>query len=268
MEIRNSKQADIPMLKHIWQSCFHDTEEYITNFFETLYNPELTVVADVNGTPVGVVYILKATLSTRDFYYGYAIGVLPEYRGNSICQKMLAYIKKNVVTNNQIFGLHPANDKLSIFYQSIGLSKMYSLNYVDASNFSGKITPVLIDIAPEEYLDIRKKSFHNLVEWDIPTIRYIFHDTLSFQGVVKKVIINNTERILLGRCTGDTLYVKETTMNDLEITQITSYLKQYFSVKKVQYTLPPTSSLKGNRKTTILGFGNESNDVYMNLFLD
>lgn len=268
MEIRFSKFSDISQLKHIWKVCFGDSDAYIETFFQRLYMPDQTVVACCKDKVFGVVYMLKALLGSTRFQYGYAIGVLPEYRGNSVCKKMLQFIKMQAATKNFVFGLHPANKKLASFYQRIGLNPMYQLKQVDDSNFCGsKTTFALADIGSKTYYNLRERAFPQIVSWDEQMLHYIISDVKNAGGFAKMIELCGEKRIILGRSIGDTLFVEETTMTDDEIVDASPYLRHYFHAEHIVYTLPPSSSLSGETETTVFGFGKEDARVYMNLFL-
>ena len=268
MNIRFSDKTDILQLKHIWKVCFGDSDDYIDTFFQHLYAPGQTVVACSGKTAIGVVYLLKASLLHTEFLYGYAIGVLPDFRGNSVCQKMLEFIHKEAKQKNFLFGLHPANDKLFSFYKRIGLLEMYRLKTADASGFDGSASFYLSDITAGDYFYMREQAFAPLVSWDEKMLAYIITETRSAGGFAKKILIDGRERILLGRVYNKTVFVKETTMSDDEIKIASHFLKQYFHAEKIVYTLPETSVLNGKIDVTVLGFESGRRGIYMNLFLD
>ncbi len=269
MNIRFSDKGDIPQLKYIWKVCFGDSDDYIDMFFQKLYNPSQTVVMCCGDMPVGAVYLLKASLFETDFMYGYAIGVLPEFRGKSVCQKMLEFIREDAKKKNFLFGLHPANENLSSFYKRIGLEEMYRLKTVDASNFKQSGSFILTDISAKDYFAFREQTFTPLVSWDIKMIDYMITEANTSGGFAKKIMIGSKERIMLGKVFDNTVYVKETTMSDTEIEAASLFLKDYFHADKIFYDLPNQSLLRGKTDAAILGFGSgRHGEVYMNLFLD
>lgn len=268
MEIRFSNKTDVTQLKYIWKVCFGDSDDYIDFFFQKLFKPNQTVVACCEGKTIGVVYLLKATLLQTDFMYGYAIGVLPEYRGNSACQQMVDFIREEAKQKDFLFGLHPANEKLFSFYKRIGLKEMYRLKTVDASNFHGSNCFLLKDITAKDYFRLREQTFENIVSWDVQMIDYIITEAKATSGFAKKINIDGQEKLLLGRVYNNTVFVKETTMSDADIKAASHFIKHFFRAAKIVYTLPIESVLTDKMDTTILGFENERQDVYMNLFLD
>ncbi len=264
IKLRQATKEDIPTLKKLWQICFGDRMRYIDVFFEKMFVAENTIVAEVEEKLAGVTYILERSLSGKKFMYGYAIGVFPEYRGNNICEKMLKFAKNKAIDENAIFGLHPANDKLSEFYKKIGLNEMYFLKEVDASDFKSDKIYELEDISSDELYDLRNKAFENCVEWDKNALNYI----LENGEIVKKVTLQQNAVYFVISEQDNRLVVKETNATDDEIKMLTSTIKHNYNIEKIIYLLQSKSTLHGVIKPVVLGFAAEDESVYMNLFLD
>ena len=268
MEFRFAVNQDIAQLKEIWKICFGDSDAYIHEFFQHNFVPEQTVVAARDNLVVGVVYLLPAKLKNKLFMYGYAIGVLPEYRGLEYTQKMLSFIKSESKKKQFLFGLHPANEKLSAFYQKIGLKEMYGLKFVDTSSFTNKASCVLHNIDATEFFQLREAAYQNLVSWDTKMISFILQETRASGGFAKKIVINGNTRLLFGIYSDNSVLIKETTMSDDEIKAFSASIKLYFNAEQIFWFLPSWSTLEGEIQTTVLGFEDKNSEVYMNLYLD
>ncbi len=268
MNIRFATSQDITQLKDIWKICFGDSDAYIHEFFQYNFMPKQTVVAVTDNLVVGVVYLLPAKLKNTPFMYGYAIGVLPEYRGMGYTQKMLSFVQSESRRKRFLFGLHPANEKLSSFYQKIGLKEMYRLKFVDTSNFTNKSSCVLCDVTAAEYFQLREAAYRDFVSWDAKMISFILQETRASGGFAKKIEINGNTRLLFGICGDNSVIIKETTMTDDEIKALSASIKSYFNAEKIFWYLPNWSTLEGEIQTTILGFEDNNSEIYMNLFLD
>lgn len=268
MEIRFSNKKDIPKLKYIWNVCFGDDEKYIDIFFKRLYKPGKAVVACDENIPVGVVHLLDAFYKETPFYYGYAVGVLPQYRGQSICKKMLDFVKDYTNERGALFGLHPANNKLFSFYRSIGLSEMYSLKTVHIQTEQKNSGLEMSDISPEQYYEIRAKTFRNAVLLSREVIDYMITEVQNTGGFSKKIIVHGKEHLLMGRILDNVMYIKETTLSDDDLLSIAPELLYYFKQNKMVCMLPVYSQIEGEENVAILGFGEQNRDIYMNLFMD
>ncbi len=264
MKIRFAEQKDIPELKNLWKVCFRDSDEYIDRFFESLYSAKNTVVTEIDSRVAGVTYMIPAKLGNVDFMYGYAIGVLPEFRGKSICEKMLNYINKLSKTKGFIFGLHPANEKLEHFYQKIGLKPMYTLKEIVLEDFSPYRECEILDISSSEIINMRKKSFSKLVEWEESIVDFIKLNG----GYVKKITLQQKTAYFFARKESDALVVYETSADDELIKQLDPCIKKEFNVKNIKYILSSDTTLQGIEKPYVYGFSDINREVYMNLFLD
>lgn len=264
MKIRCAENKDISELKKIWKVCFGDSDEYIDNFFNCLFNAQNTIVAEVNNRVAGVTYMIPAKLKERDFMYGYAIGVLPEFRGRSICKQMLDFVRQLAETKGFIFGLHPANKKLEEFYKRIGLKPMYNLKEVILKCDSTDTKFEISDITSDEIVKMRKNAFANLVEWDENIIDFIKKNG----GCVKKITLQQKSEYFFLCKEPDALVICETSADDAFIKLIDSYLKKEYNVKIIKYILPTKTTFQGVENTYIYGFSNKDDSIYMNLFLE
>lgn len=262
--LRYAKNEDIPTLKNLWQICFGDRMRYIDVFFEEMFKAENTVVCTLGEKICGVAYILDRKLNFKKFMYGYAIGVFPEYRGNGICEKMLEFIRKKAASENCIFGLHPANDKLTEFYKRIGLNEMYSLKEVDASDFDSDKTFLFENINEDEFYNLRMNAFSNCVEWDRKALSYL----LKNGEIVKKITLQKRQLYFVISKADKSILVKETNADDEEIKLVSNSIKKHFEAYTIKYLLQSNSTLQGVIKPVLLGYDARNDDVYMNLFLD
>ena len=262
--LRYAKVNDIPTLKNLWQICFGDRMRYIDVFFERMFKAENTIISEVDSKIAGVVYLLERTLRGERFLYGYAIGVFPEYRGNNICEKMLAFVKEKAERERCIFGLHPANEKLAEFYKRIGLNEMYYLKEVDASNINSEKVFELQDVTADEFCKMRKEAFNNCVEWDEGAMRYILENGED----VKKIPLQNKDIYFVISKRKEYVLIKETNASDSEVILLNGSMKEYCKTDKIIYLLKSESTLQGEIKPEILGFSPKDCEVYMNLFLD
>ena len=264
MKIRYAEQKDIPELKSLWKVCFGDSDEYIDNFFECLFDAKNTIVAKIDKRVAGVTYMIPAKLKECDFMYGYAIGVLPEFRGQSLCKKMLEFIKDLAETEDFIFGLHPANEKLEQFYQKIGLKPMYSLKEVVLDENLPDAECEISDITAEEIVKMRKNHFPELVEWDENVIDFIKENNQR----VKKITLQQKSAYFFIRKEAETVVIYETSADDSFIKTSSSCIKEKFDAKNIKYILSSKTTLQGIEKPCIYGFSDANDGVYMNLFLD
>lgn len=264
IKLRYARKTDVPVLKKLWQICFGDRMRYIDVFFEKMFVAENTIIAETDDKVAGVIYLLERRLLEKKFMYGYAIGVFPEYRGNNICEVMLEFVRKKSIEEKFIFGLHPANEKLTQFYRRIGLTEMYYVKEVDCSEKASDAVYILENISVDEFYILRQKSFKNCVEWDKKALDYISENGET----VKKITLHEKKLYFVISNDNNNVVIKETNATDEEIPLINGSLMHHYNTKKITYILKSDSDLQGNVKPAILGFSNEDKNVYMNLYLD
>ncbi len=264
IKLRYAKKPDIPVLKKLWQICFGDRMRYIDVFFEKMFIAENTIIAETDGKIAGVVYLLERTLFGKKFMYGYAIGVFPEYRGNNICEVMLEFVREKSIAEDFIFGLHPANDKLTQFYKKIGLNDMYYLKVSDCSHMMSDEVYEPEDIDADEFYNLRENAFKNCVKWSKSALEYIIKNGET----VKKIPLQYKKLYFVMSIQENTGFIKETNATDDELPIIISSVKHHYNIDNIICLLSKESALNGTIKPMVLGFYDNDKDVYMNLFLD
>ena len=264
IKLRYAKESDIPVLKNLWQICFGDRMRYIDVFFEKMFVAENTIIAEVDNEVAGVVYLLERTLSEKKFMYGYAIGVFPEYRGNNICETMLEFIKEKSINEGFIFGLHPANDKLTQFYKKIGLNEMYYLKETDCSHMMSDEVYEPKDIVASEFYNLRENAFKNCVKWNEAALEYIIRNGET----VKKIPLQHKMLYFVLSIQENTAFIKETNAAGDELPIVICSVKHHYNVENVICLLSKESAVNGTIKPMVLGFSERDENVYMNLFLD
>lgn len=65
-EFRTAKQADIPMLRALWQECFGDSDAFCDWFFTERFAPSLSTVAEENGEVLSAVHGWPFTMRIRN----------------------------------------------------------------------------------------------------------------------------------------------------------------------------------------------------------
>ena len=78
-------------LSRIWEVCFGDSQEYIRLFMERRFFTCEPLVWLEDRQVMGVVYLLPCLIEGRKAYYGYAGGVLPQFRKRGIFENLLNY---------------------------------------------------------------------------------------------------------------------------------------------------------------------------------
>lgn len=116
----------IEELIQIWKICFGDEESGIAFFFRYFGSEVRTLWQEADGRAVSMVNLLPAEVRlngrTRQAYYIYAVGTLPEYRGRGYAGKLLLQAAKEAGLEGRPLFLVPEKEALWGFYEKLGFS--------------------------------------------------------------------------------------------------------------------------------------------------
>lgn len=123
MEIRVFKQADFENVVTLWERCdllrpWNDPEIDIERKMN--YDPDLFLVADINGDVVGTL------MGGYDGHRGsiYYLGVDPDYRGRGIANALMSRLEKKLIARGcpklQITLDDDNNDTVIGMYENLG----------------------------------------------------------------------------------------------------------------------------------------------------
>lgn len=124
--IREYQKADIPRLIHLWQSAFHDNDEFMQAFFDALPGMGSGMVAAAGDNIIGAAYticaqeLLSPGVAPVPLGYIYGVAVDEEYRsqgvGAAVCRAAYGLSKK---LGAEKVCLMPAEEGLSAWYNKI-----------------------------------------------------------------------------------------------------------------------------------------------------
>lgn len=115
MEIRYAEKFDIDQLVYLWKKCFpDDTEDYIRFFYNENADKIKTLCGFFGGELAGMINLIPADVmmggKRKNALYGYAIGVLPEYRGKGVFKELHRSLCEYILKNEMIYILSPENE--------------------------------------------------------------------------------------------------------------------------------------------------------------
>jgi len=187
--VKKAELHHVPMLKMIWNVCFGDSMEYINFFFNERFNScECIIATDEGDSPIASMYLLP--VSTNEYgqkkrgFYLYAIGVLPQYRGRGIYQKMQEMLFEYLLKNNMFCILCPANAKLCEYYKSLGFMENAYISEKTIKNTN--IVPNeyhIAELTSEDYFNLRNSYFRNPIIWDICALEYVLKENIFVKGL-------------------------------------------------------------------------------------
>lgn len=178
MEIRFANENEKEAVKQLWHYCFYDSDPYLSWFFNTVYRPENTVVATVDGKIAAALQLLPCTLVIRNKAYScdYIAGVstAPEFRGRGIARGIMEFSNQAAGKRGKSFLLLiPA---VNHFYEKFGYVSCYErLEYY--------FSPAAL--RPPKFNGRAKRA----AEEDLPVLLQIYEQyTSRFNGYLQRTL--------------------------------------------------------------------------------
>lgn len=274
--IKKAEESQIPELKKIWIECFGDSEAYVDMFFEKRFKSTVCLTAVYQNKTIGAMYLLPVFAyeygKIKNGWYGYAVGVLKEYRKNGIYAAMHNKICKYLKANNEFYILCPANRKLYDFYRTLGFSDYAFLKDTTIlPNGETSADLELNDITPAEYVILRNSYFNNngLIFWNETAIEYAMEENKFCNGFAASLNICGKEYALFARINDETIKIIESTVPQKHILTATNFLCKKYGVKSAVWTRAAYETEGGDEYISCIGVNIKKADFpYINLLLN
>lgn len=131
-----SMKADKEQVIDLWQTCFHDSEKFVSLYFNRVYREENTWVKEMRGKVVSALQMLpySMTYGGKDIPVAYISGAstYPEARGKGLMTDLLTSAFQEMRRRGQLLSvLIPAEEWLYGFYHQTEYGEgMYCRNIV------------------------------------------------------------------------------------------------------------------------------------------
>lgn len=117
-----NEQEVLLQTRHIWQTCFGDSEEFMNIYFSKKYTATANITRHANGKVVAATQVLPYTLCQHGdrMPAGYVSGLatLPEYRGQGLAADILREAHLRLYHSGAILSLLiPGSESLRAYYQ-------------------------------------------------------------------------------------------------------------------------------------------------------
>lgn len=160
----------IEELIQIWKICFGDEESGIAFFFRYFGSEVRTLWQEADGRAVSMVNLLPAEVRlhgrTKQAYYIYAVGTLPEYRGRGYAGKLLLQAAEEAGLEGRPLFLVPEKEALRGFYEKLGFSpwagpgtEIWKRAVSREQSYAQSAKSRLQNLQPREYLVLRDRIF-------------------------------------------------------------------------------------------------------------
>ncbi len=268
---------DIDELKRLWSECFSDTQEFIDNYFDTLFEPCDVIVARENGQIVSMATLHKVEYvknsKTKPCGYIYAVATKPEYRGQGYFKKIMSFAKKQAKKRGYVGVVTvPATQELVKLYKKIGYKTVseFSLFQMSGEFARARVRYPLSICSEEEFVNLRQgylstcKSYINLSEKQLKFVyEYVGGDNIFTTA------INGEKKYAVCEKVDDLVVVKENNFTDDEIACMGRSVGAYYSVPYVNIKVHDAPNYS-EKFTYAMGisFGFRKIKGYANLMLD
>lgn len=128
-------------VRHLMQTVFNDRDEALDIFFERVYTPDGNYCQSHEGQVVSAAQALPYSLlyhgQQADAVYLYAVGTLPEFRGQHLIARLFKNMDRNLLCRGKVFstllieqaGLQEMYEKLG--YAQVGIAPLQDENVVE-----------------------------------------------------------------------------------------------------------------------------------------
>lgn len=188
MNTRCAKEQDLIYLKELWQEAFHE-DVCFDLFLQTLYNPEMTFVAEDEGRPVSVVYLYE---NKSLFFPGlgnfpcpcfYAFATKEEYRGRRIGLQLLGDALSSQDFHHLPFTMiAPADEGLQKLYcEHFGFQPFFTARklVIKSKDIASVLTSSVQAITPHRYRFLREKLLITLPHLELSINGLEYQKSLS-----------------------------------------------------------------------------------------
>ncbi len=264
----------LPGLEEVWRACFYDGAEYIRFFYACNFDRIETYAALDGARVAGMLHLIPAEIDGRGAYYGYAMGMLPEYRKTGIFPRLHGLVFSLMRERNAAYFLKPANGRLAAYYAAQGMKEgFYLKRAVFAADKSAlkRSGLALKDIGAAEYGSMRAACFtrRGCVRWSAAAVEYAVVENLRGGGFAKKLAAPEGEYALFGHTEDETVLIRETTLPGELAEKYGGAIAAFFGAGSAEIDLPVYSSAAGTVVPVGMIFNMEKEDEgYFNLPLD
>ncbi len=256
-------------LKLIWKTCFGDSDDYIDFFFENRINSCYPIVATYDNKVIGGMYLMPVKTyeysKIKNGLYGYAIGVLPEYRKNGVYKHIHSKIDEYITNKNMFYILSPANEKLCEYYKSLGFieNAYISEETFEKTTEKGK-TFVTENLDKNHYFNLRQECFKDKspIIWDKEALLYVLDENSLAGGENLYIKENDKEYFLLIRKTKNEVIVIESNIDNPN--DFNNFIMDRYKCDKVKWIKPATN----NKILYGLTCNLKKDNYYLNLILN
>ncbi len=175
--LRCARESDKNDIKRLWQSSFGDSEAYIDFYLEHKYDPNKTVLLEVDNMVIGMAHLLPCTLRPKQkALYWYAVCIDEKMRNKGYFRHLVTEVLKETKRRGFVNLCVPAPGLESV-YQKMGFHNSYLADDIafvrENSNFPSNKTSFL-KANPEDFINLFREEGSTV--WSLDAIHYAFEE--------------------------------------------------------------------------------------------
>ncbi len=243
-------KADIPALKALWKGRFYDTDSYINNYFNSLFNmARMPIYRAEDGTPVSMLSMLPVSLQCgarwHRGHYIYAAATRADYEGQGLMSRLLEFACRDAAAQGEEFScLLPATEALVCFYRKRGYRPAFFkelVHYPPYGAAAPQQAPCFRLLEGEEFAALRKRFVSGLdavLLQDSRLYPYI-HLELTESGLeTLGLSLDGREHYLVCDPAQGMLVIKETSLSREQLAGCVDGLKERYGCDSVVAAFP------------------------------
>ena len=188
MEIRLTRDEDIPELKKLWRDAFDEKGIYTELFMEKRYKTCEAAGMFDGKKLLSVLYMLPCTFKLKDKEYSmsyiFAVATFKEQRGKGYCSSVMNFAHEYLKSKGvDCASLVPAEEELFNFYRNLQYEDAFYISLDSYHILKSKKLPASF-VSLEKRKDIREKYFgttDGFLSWDENALAFCQLDN-SYSG--------------------------------------------------------------------------------------
>lgn len=235
-----AKERDIPALKAVWRSVFKDTNSYINNYFNYLFNNiRIAVSRDQDGRPISMLSMLPVELKMGERryvgHYIYAAATEPSQERKGLMTALLEFACEEAKKRGEFFScLLPETEKLFSFYEKRGYRTAFYREQLHLPPYGG-----VDEESPAEITSLSLSTFCSLrmtfaqaqdsVLLQPPSLySYLYAELKESGAEMLGVKVGNLTGYAVCYPMEDLLVIKETSLTAEALKRVCPSLEGYF----------------------------------------
>lgn len=249
--IRFASGSDHAPLKGLWSDIFGDSPDMVEDYFARRHRDENMLVEVIGGDIAGMLTMLPLHLlspgRSLNARYIYAVATAIPYRNQGVSTRLLDSAHEIMKSLGEAAAiLVPASPSLFDFYQKRGYKTAFSLDVIRLD--AGSLPPFpdngrFASCSAAVYTRLRDRAFASsrlYACWDERSVQYAVFP-LSQEGGALHLISGKGEGCAAWERQGDTVFVRELALVNMDISTALSVLHRALNAKAYQVRLPESS---------------------------